>query len=73
MANTIDARGLSCPQPVIMIMNEIKKVKTGEVVITVDTDTAKENVSRASLAHGWTIADTRTLKDGYEITIRKEG
>lgn len=72
MANTIDARGLSCPQPVIMTINEIKKIKTGEVIITVDTDTAKENVSRASLAHGWTIADTRPLKGGYEITIRRE-
>ena len=33
MSATVDARGLSCPQPVILTMNEIKKVKKGEIVI----------------------------------------
>ncbi len=40
MSATVDARGLSCPQPVILTMNEIKKVKKGEIVILVDTDTS---------------------------------
>jgi len=72
MCNTLDARGLSCPQPVIMTLNEINKVKKGEIIIMVDTDTAKENVSRASLAQGWTIVDTESTEGGYKITIRRE-
>mgnify|MGYP000861557409 CR=1 FL=1 len=73
MSNIIDARGFSCPQPVIMTMNEIKKVKKGDIVIMVDTDTAKENVSRAAKVQGWEVADIQPEEDGYMITIRKEG
>ena len=73
MSNTVDARGLSCPQPVIMTVNAIKKVKKGEIVIMVDTDTSKENVSRAASSQGWKVVDIRAEGDGYSITIRKEG
>ena len=52
MNNIVDARGLSCPQPVIVTMNEIKKVNKGEITIMVDTDTSKENVSRAAKKQG---------------------
>ncbi len=72
MGNIIDARGLSCPQPVIMTLNEIKAAKTGTRVIMVDTDTAKENVSRAANSQGWVVADIQSAEDGYRITIRKE-
>jgi TusA-related sulfurtransferase len=72
MSNIVDARGLSCPQPVIMTLNIIKKVKKGDIVIVVDTDTAKENVSRAAKAQGWEVADIQPEEDGYSITIRKE-
>ncbi|MGI6319351.1 MAG: preprotein translocase subunit TatB [Firmicutes bacterium] len=72
MSNIVDARGLSCPQPVIMTLNTIKKVKKGDIVIVVDTDTAKENVSRAAKAQGWEVADIQPEEDGYSITIRKE-
>ncbi|WP_100065392.1 sulfurtransferase TusA family protein [Miniphocaeibacter massiliensis] len=41
----IDARGLSCPEPVILTMNSIKK-DIDEVIVKVDTNIAKENVSR---------------------------
>lgn len=72
MSNIIDARGLSCPQPVIMTLNEIKKTQKGDIIIMVDTDTAKENVSRASETQGWTVADVQPEDDGYRITIRRE-
>lgn len=73
MSNLVDARGFSCPQPVIMAIDEIKKVKKGDIVVMVDTDTAKENVSRAAKAQGWEVTDIQPEDDGYRITIRKEG
>lgn len=73
MSNIIDARGFSCPQPVIMTLNEIKKGQEGSFVIMVDTDTAKENVSRATKAQGWEVASIQPEDDGYRITIKKEG
>jgi TusA-related sulfurtransferase len=47
MAHIVDARGLSCPQPVILSRNAIK---TGEfpIQVWVDTVTARENVKRAA-------------------------
>ena len=73
MSTVVDTRGLSCPQPVIMTLHEMKKINKGVIVIRVDTDTAKENVSRAAQAQGWQVADIQPEDEGYRITIRKEG
>jgi len=72
MSASVDARGLSCPQPVILTMNEIKKVKKGEIVILVDTDTSKENVSRAATSQGWTLKGIEPEGAGYRICISKD-
>ena len=48
MDNTIDARGLSCPQPVLITIEQIKKMGKGRSEVLVDTDTSKENVARAA-------------------------
>lgn len=71
MDNIVDARGFSCPQPVIMTLNKIKKLKKGDIVIMVDTDTAKENVSRASKSKGWEVVEILPEDSDYRITIRK--
>lgn len=72
MNTTVDARGLSCPQPVLMTMDEIKKVDKGEIVVLVDTDTSKENVSRAANSQGWQVKDIKEEGEGFQITISKE-
>jgi TusA-related sulfurtransferase len=72
MSAIVDARGLSCPQPVILTMNEIKKVKKGEIVVLVDTDTSKENVSRAATTQGWTLKSVEPEGTGYRIIVSKE-
>ncbi|MBN2126695.1 MAG: sulfurtransferase TusA family protein [Deltaproteobacteria bacterium] len=71
MSTTVDARGLSCPQPVLMTMGEIKRAKGGEIVVLVDTDTSKENVSRAAASQGWQIKDIQGEGEGYRIVIEK--
>jgi tRNA 2-thiouridine synthesizing protein A len=50
---TIDARGLSCPQPVLLVMENMKKLAKGTLEVLVDTDTSRENVSRAARMEGW--------------------
>ena len=70
--STIDARGLSCPQPVLMILNEIKKQDKGEIEIRVDTDTSKENVIRAAEEKGWQIKDVQPDGEDFNISISKE-
>ena len=43
MARTVDARGLSCPQPVLMTVNAVKSGESDEITILVDNETAKED------------------------------
>ena len=71
MSNIVDARGLSCPQPVLMTLNEIKKINKGEIVVLVDTDTSKENVSRAATAQGWELKSIEPDGAGYRIILKK--
>ncbi|MBN1381512.1 MAG: sulfurtransferase TusA family protein [Deltaproteobacteria bacterium] len=72
MANTVDARGLSCPQPVLMTLDEIKAGNVDEIVVMVDNEASKENVSRAAQSKGWKLKNIQE-KDGiYHITIGKE-
>jgi tRNA 2-thiouridine synthesizing protein A len=72
MSTTVDAKGLSCPQPVLMTMDEIKRVGKGEILILVDTDTSKENVSRAARSQGWKVKDIQPDGIGYCVTVSKE-
>lgn len=67
----VDARGLSCPQPVILTLNAMKKLGVGELTVLVDTDTAKENVSRAAKAQGWEVKDIQSEGDAYRLTLKK--
>jgi len=71
MSKIVDARGLSCPQPVLLTLNEIKKIDKGEITILVDTDTSKENVSRAATTQGWQVKSVESEGTGYNITISK--
>ena len=42
----IDARGLSCPLPVVMVQKEVAKTAPSELVVMVDAKVCVENVSR---------------------------
>ncbi|CAN2040071.1 Preprotein translocase subunit TatB [Candidatus Magnetomoraceae bacterium gMMP-15] len=71
MAITVDARGLSCPQPVILTLNEIKTGNDDEMIVLVDTDTSKENVIRAAVSQGYQMNEVSPDGDGYRILIQK--
>lgn len=71
MSTTVDARGLSCPQPVLMTLNKIKEIKKGEIIVRVDTDTSRENVSRAAESQGWEVADIQKQETEYQLTLQK--
>ena len=67
----VDARGLSCPQPVILVGKKIKETKTGEITVLVDTNTTKENVSRIAKRKKWQV-QVEEKNDGYILTLTKE-
>ena len=65
---TIDARGLSCPQPALMASDAIKKASSGRIEVLVDTGTARENVSRLSRKAGWAV-EVKDSADGSSAVI----
>ena len=65
----LDARGLSCPEPVVMIR---KAMGTGEKAyeIVVDNVTAKENVTRYAQHQGYQVA-AQESEGEYTLSITK--
>ena len=65
----LDARGLSCPEPVIMIRKAMMS-KEAAYEIVVDNMTSRENVTRYAQHQGYTV--TVSESDGeYTLSIRK--
>ena len=71
MDNVVDARGLSCPQPVLETLNVIKKLSSGTVTVLVDTETSKENVMRAATSSGWNVEDVTEKEGAFQILLKK--
>lgn len=68
--NIVDARGLSCPQPVIETKKALDALKSGKVEILVDTVTSRENVMRFAGNAGWR-ADWKEKDGGFVVTATK--
>ena len=69
MATVVDARGLACPQPVIMTRNALRESDT--VTTIVDNPTSRHNVTRMAEKAGCTVmAEARG--DGIYLEIRKQ-
>ena len=62
---TLDARGLSCPAPVVMIRKAMAS-KEDKYQIIVDNNTAKENITRFVTHQGYNVSVTE--EDG-DITL----
>lgn len=66
---TVDARGLSCPQPVILAR---KAIEAGRfpVEVLVESVTSRENVRRMAEKAGCTVA-VAEVGDEFKLTIAK--
>lgn len=71
MSKTVDARGLSCPQPVLMTLDEIKSGNQSALLIIVDNEASRENVSRAVAHQGWNVAGIEEEDGVYKIRAQK--
>ncbi|HKM07529.1 MAG TPA: sulfurtransferase TusA family protein [Sphaerochaeta sp.] len=66
----IDARGLSCPQPVIETKKVVDK-KVASLSVLVDNISAKENVSRFAKAMKYDVVVNIT-DYGWELDLKKQ-
>ena len=65
MMKHLDARGLSCPEPVIMIRKAMMG-KEDRYEMVVDNPTSKENVTRYGQHQGYQVA---VIEQGGEYTL----
>ncbi len=68
---TIDARGLSCPEPVLRARRAVQASDAGtELVVLVESVTSRENVRRTAASMGCTVS----IEDhdrGFRLLIKK--
>ena len=64
MEKTVDARGLSCPQPVILTMKALEKEK--EIKVLVDNETPVQNVTRFASSKG---KNVNVKEDGDDFIL----
>lgn len=69
MSDIIDARGLSCPEPVIMIRKAMGSKDT-EYKMIVDNVASKENVTRYAIHQGYSV-DVTQEDNEYHLSIKK--
>jgi len=69
MAHSVDARGLSCPQPVILARNAIQTGKF-PIEVLVETVTSRENVRRAAEKLGCKVM-IEDLGDEFKLTLTR--
>ncbi|ERM93123.1 sulfurtransferase-like selenium metabolism protein YedF [Caldanaerobacter subterraneus] len=71
MDNIVDARGKNCPIPVIMTKKALENIQEGKILVIVDNETAKENVSKYAKSAGCEVAVEEKEKEFY-INIYKK-
>ncbi len=72
MAITIDTSGLSCPQPVLMFLAEVKKDPNADYDVLVDNDASEENVTRAAHSRGYEVKPVKVSEDQVRLEIRRK-
>ncbi len=66
----IDARGLSCPMPVVMVQNEVKKNAPAEFTVMVDNQVAVENITRYASLQKYSVAVEENNGE-FTLTLKK--
>ena len=70
MSQVVDAKGLACPQPVILAKKALSGIEEGLITVIVDSEASRENVRRFAESQGCTV--TVEEKDGeFHLEIAK--
>lgn len=64
---TVDARGFSCPVPLLMVQEEIKKNDPAQLEVLIDAPCAVENIQRFAFHNGYRF---EAVENGNEWTLK---
>ena len=68
----VDARGYSCPIPVVKTKKAIDENPKEQVTVLVETAVSKENVSRLAQSKGYSI-EVEEVADEYRLVLTPPG
>lgn len=70
--NTLDCKGLACPEPVLRTRELIEKQKPAKFMVVVDNSPAVENISRYVNNNGYSVANvTKKADNCFELLVQK--
>ena len=66
----IDVRGFGCPIPVVKTKQAMDKNPSEEITLLVDSNVAKENVSRLAETKKYSIEVETAAKEEYKLLLK---
>lgn len=73
MSRIVDARGLSCPQPVILTKRVMDEGEIYRLITIVDQTAALENVTKLARSQGYDVEVKEEEAGEYHITMTRQG
>jgi tRNA 2-thiouridine synthesizing protein A len=68
---TVDARGLSCPIPVMMTDEAVKGASPDQLAVLVDSGTAKANVAGYLRDAGYAVEVEQSADGSYTVAAKR--
>ena len=69
--STVNASGLSCPQPVILTRQALRDHPHGEIVVLVDSATSRDNVRRLAEREGCSVVIEEAPSGGFRLLLSR--
>ncbi|MBQ9165849.1 MAG: sulfurtransferase TusA family protein [Oscillospiraceae bacterium] len=66
----VDARGYSCPMPVVMVQKAVKGKNPGELEVLVDNQCSVENVTRFAKNSGYQV-EVSEYEGDFKLVLKK--
>jgi tRNA 2-thiouridine synthesizing protein A len=66
----VDARGLSCPIPVVKTKQAMESNPSDEIIVLINSNVAKENVTRLAESKKYSIEVENTTKEEYKLLLK---
>jgi tRNA 2-thiouridine synthesizing protein A len=68
---TIDACGLSCPEPALRVKEALRSLDKGTLHVRVDSSSARDNVVRIAIKAGWQVSIEGQPNGVFRISLTK--
>ncbi len=69
MSKNLDARGLACPAPVLLVKDLVERENPSELTVQVDNDASRENVTRFLTTRNYLVTEDRQ-DGGFHLVAR---